>query len=144
MLTKMNTMTLASAAAKGSKGLPARSNAVTAGEGVLALSIAGDADDVPPGEFPLPQPAIKKAGSKTRMAQGFRREDFAGSVQAIFCPQGNPERWDDRSSVAVLRRVETPSSPGIQVGNGKSGLDGSLAPPCAGRDSFALARAVCP
>src|SRR5437870_2025082 len=116
----MNTMTLASAAAKGSKGLPARSNAVTAGEGVLALSIAGDADPVPPGEFPLPQPEIKKVGSKTRMAQGFRREDFAGRVQSIFCPQENPERWGDPSSVAVLRRVETPSRSGIQVGDGES------------------------
>src|SRR6266513_4484639 len=129
VLTKMNTMTLTSAAAKGSKGLPARSNAVTAGEGFLAVSTAGDADDVPPGEFPPPQPAIKKTGSKTRMTQGFWREDFVGSVQAIFCPQGSPERWGDPSSVAVLRRVETPSRPGIRVGDGESGLDGSLAPP---------------
>src|SRR5205807_2495412 len=120
----MKTMTLASAGAKGSKGWPARSNTVTAGEDVLALSVAGGADDVPPGEFPLTQPEMKKAGNKTRIAHGFRREALVRSGQATFCPHGNHERWG-----------ETPSSPGIQLGDGESRLEGSLAPPCAGRGS---------
>src|SRR2546430_14933927 len=109
----MKTMTLASAGAKGSKGWPARSNPGTAGEAVLALSVAGGADDVPPGEFPLPQPEMKKAGNKPRTPHGFRREAFVRSVQATFCPHGNHER-----------RGETPSSPGIQLGDGGSRIDG--------------------